>query len=380
MKPQADENYRLLATQYLRKQLKQLAGQFDGIRKGESPELVHHARVASRRLRAGLKIFRGCFPRKAFKQWRKELRHLTADLGAARDQDVQIAFLYDLLEHVEDRACYPGIVRLLGKLEHGRESLQPEVLKAVERLRTSSVLEEMTAAAKALAPDSEKTAAGPHRAIYRQVGEHIVDQFQELLASEDSLSRPDDQAGHHAMRIAAKRLRYTIEICKPLYDDRLDEPLTAIKEVQGLLGEIHDCDVWSERLKAFLEEERKAVAGVYGHDGPAARLQPGIEFLHRERQQQRGDLFRRLVDYWQGLKQTHLWERLVQTVGIPGDAKKELPCGGALPGPAPPSPPPTALPDDNPGAPVEASPRQPPNPNPLDILPPVGHDQRPEVG
>ncbi len=53
-----DESYQLLAARYLRKQTKQLVGQFDGIRESVDIEFVHRGRVASRRLRAALRVFR----------------------------------------------------------------------------------------------------------------------------------------------------------------------------------------------------------------------------------------------------------------------------------------------------------------------------------
>lgn len=325
MKARTNDYDRLLAAQYLRKQLKQLSGQFEGIRSAENVEAVHRARVASRRLRAALEMFRGCFSRKTIKRWRKHLRQVTTELGAARDKDVQIGFLTDLLCSLTDHAHYPGIARLLVKLELAREALQAQVLKALDRLRASGALEEMNAEAKALMPKSD----GPNneaqsRALFRQLGEHILDRVEELLTLQESLSRPEDQATHHAMRIAAKHLRYTMEICRPAYEGRLEEFLTAVKEVQGLLGEIHDCDVWVEQLDAFLEDERQRIIECYGHDAPLARLQPGIAYLRQERQQQRGALFQRLVAYWQELERQKTWSRLMQVVYTPVETRPDL--------------------------------------------------------
>ena len=73
---------------------------------------------------------------------------------------------------------------------------------------------------------------------------HVLRRLDNLLQRQGALASPDDRERHHAMRIAAKRLRYTMEICRPMYPGRLDEPVEAVKRVQTLLGEIHDCDVW----------------------------------------------------------------------------------------------------------------------------------------
>jgi len=136
---------------------------------------------------------------------------------------------------------------------------------------------------------------------------------------EDCLGDPQDQRQHHAMRIAAKRLRYTMEICSPVYEGRLDEFIRAVKGVQSLLGDIHDCDVWVENLAAFMEEERERTLAYYGHNRPFHRLELGLEYLRQERQVHRDEVFRQLVEHWQELNQAAFWERLVRTVQLGPD-------------------------------------------------------------
>jgi len=86
----SDLSYRLLAARFIRRQVKQLGEQFDGIRQGEDVEYLHRARVASRRLRAALRMFHDCWGPKKMKGWRKAIRRVTRGLGDARDKDVQI--------------------------------------------------------------------------------------------------------------------------------------------------------------------------------------------------------------------------------------------------------------------------------------------------
>ena len=107
-----DDSWRLLAAWYLRRQVKQLAGQLDGVRRGEDIEFVHRARVASRRLRAALKVFADCFPAGSFKtrrketcgpgnlkRWRKAIRRLTKGLGDARAEFVNRAKAATVVSH-----------------------------------------------------------------------------------------------------------------------------------------------------------------------------------------------------------------------------------------------------------------------------------------
>jgi len=349
MKALPAEDSRSLAAQYLRKHLKQLIGQFEGIREAASSEPVHRARVASRRLRAALRLFRQCFPKKTVKRWRKEISRLTEALGGARDKDVQLQFLYDLLLRLEAPGCAPGIVRLLAELEQARDAAQPVVLEAVERLQASGVLEEMNAAAKSLTAGGGVSGPGQNSPLLRHLAETIGNRLEAFLSHQECLTRPQDTEQHHAMRIDGKRLRYTIEICKPAYGERLEEFLAAIKEVQRLLGEIHDCDVWSQQLTVFLRHQRSAVVDGYGHDRPLERLQAGIDYVAQQRQRRRCELFQEMVAYWQGLREQALWDRFLATLSATGDSRPEKPTAAAHPAdPSPNGPvaqPPAASPD-----------------------------------
>lgn len=315
MKASVDASYQLLAARYVRKQLKQLTSQLDGVREGEEIEYVHRARVASRRLRAALGMFGDCFGRKKVKRWRKEIRRLTSDLGDARDKDVQILFVCGVLSGLQQSEHYPGIARLLVRLEHQREQIQPKVLKTVDRIQASPVPAEMFETAKSMVKQLGKRGV-PLKSDYvlRESERHILSRLDQMLGYQSCLADPEDQDGHHAMRIAAKRLRYTMEICKPAYDNRLDEFITTVKEVQSLLGEIHDCDVWIEDLQTLLEEERQRIVKYYQHSGPLVRLQSGIDFLRQGRQEQRAQVLEKLVQYWQEVDRIGLWKELAETV------------------------------------------------------------------
>jgi len=327
MKPSVDASYQLLAARYVRKQTKQLSGQLGGIRKGEDIEFVHRARVASRRLRAALRMFRDCFDPGDVKIWRKEMRRLTTRLGEARDKDIQIEFVCDVLCNLEQRASYPGIARLLVTLERRRESLQSKVVRAVQRLEASGVLGEMLSAAKTLLADLDGPGTSvASEQVFALAEEHVASKHEKLAVYRSSLEDPQQQEQHHAMRIAVKRLRYTMEICKPAFDGRLDEFIRAAKQAQSFLGEIHDCDVWVEHLGALLEKEEARIVAAFGHAGPLARLQVGIDYLREERQEQREQRFGELVCYWRELEQQGLWERLLRTVrSRDGESSKSEP-------------------------------------------------------
>ena len=72
--------------------------EIDGVRAAEDIEYIHRMRVATRRLRAALPLFRTCFSGKQYSRWMQEIANITRALGDARDADVQIAFLVKVPE------------------------------------------------------------------------------------------------------------------------------------------------------------------------------------------------------------------------------------------------------------------------------------------
>ena len=313
-----DSAYRRLAALYIHRQVKQLAEQLEGIRAAEDIEFVHRARVATRRLRAAMRMFDDCFGRKQFRRWQKTIQRTTAKLGSARDRDVQIEFLCGALSALSSKQCFPGISRILVEAERDRERLQRKVVKAVNCLEKKGVLGEMRKATKRiLRKEDSPTQQDPSPVVYNLTRRHILRQLDELLCHQDSLADTDDRQRHHAMRIAAKRLRYTLEIARPVYPGGLDASVEAVKRVQSFLGDVHDCDVWIEHLDAYATAQRDRLMAQFGHAGRMVRLQPGIDYLREDRRGHRQAVFEQLVAYWAELGRTRFWDRLVSVVVAP---------------------------------------------------------------
>ncbi|MCK4627467.1 MAG: CHAD domain-containing protein [Sedimentisphaerales bacterium] len=318
MKESIDESYQLLAGRHFRRQLNALTRQFEGIRQNVDSECVHKARVASRRLRAGLQMFDGCFPAGKYKKWRKEVRRTTKQLGAARDKDVAIMSVRQLLDALPEKQHRAGIKRFLLRLEQQRKILQPQVIKVVERLDSGSILDEMYSETGRILFGLKRhrvSVQSPY--VFQQVRRHVQKKLDGLMSYQDSLANPHDYKRHHLMRIAAKRLRYTLEICRTVYSGRLDNIIKAIKRLQTLLGNVHDYDVRAERLQTFLEEEHQRTVDYFGHARPFARLKVGIEYCQQDCLSQREQMFEKLTDYWQKLNEQKLWEKLVQIIREP---------------------------------------------------------------
>ena len=308
-----DPSYQLLACQYLRGQLDALVRQLRGVRENEDIEPVHKARVASRRLRVALRMFSDCFNAKVQAQWRRRVKGLTKGLGAARDLDVQIDFVERFLEGLDqDNAeARPGVERLLLRLRQRREVAQPDVLEAVKALEKGRLLANMHGELEKtlfLLRSRDVQVQSPF--VFERAAAHIRRRRQDLWAHERALADPQDVPGHHQLRIAAKKLRYTMEIYGCAYDGRLEPAIKAVKDLQSLLGDIHDCDVWVQDIEAFMDRERLAAIDYFGHPRPFEPLRPGLQLIHDGRKTHREQSFAELLGYWKQLERENFWEDL----------------------------------------------------------------------
>jgi hypothetical protein len=137
---------------------------------------------------------------------------------------------------------------------------------------------------------------------------------------------PEEVTALHDMRIAAKRLRYVLEVtAEACFGPYADTALKRIKELQDLLGEIHDCDVQLPRVQARIEELRAADARAVRRRVPAkaddldpkyatraahARAWRGLETLAVYLQARRELLYERFLELWTRLERDGFRARL----------------------------------------------------------------------
>jgi CHAD domain-containing protein len=295
-----------------------LTAAMEGVRRAQDSECVHHMRVASRRLRSILPLLAGCLARQRCDRWRKQLRRLTRALGAARDTDVQLAWVQRFLDQEASAQERPGVERLLLRLQQRRQALQEPVLEALDRFVASGLSEEMEHRLTQLAKASRAAGvATPRHYVYRQTGKVIRDRLTALLAYAPYVQQPECIQELHAMRIVAKRLRYTMQALASLYPDALEEPVRTARTMQTMLGDIHDCDVWTHDLPQFLAAERERTLAYFGQTEPFTPLVPGLLALQHNRQQSRAQRYQKFVVFWNQVQEQGVWERLQRTLAAP---------------------------------------------------------------
>jgi CHAD domain-containing protein len=168
-------------------------------------EQVHNLRVAIRRFNQALALHDDDTP--GFRKIHRQLKKTMALAGQVRDADVATKLVGKLKP--------AGAGTLQAKLAHRRMESEEQLVAALPALARNGHFEMPSSAGQP-----------PHDAIH--------DAVKRLFKRG---AKAEDAKGLHRLRIAAKKLRYTLELLAPRHT-RLEQ----IKRLQTLLGDINDCE------------------------------------------------------------------------------------------------------------------------------------------
>jgi triphosphatase len=187
-------------------------------------EALHQSRVAMRRLRSAISLFRPVIADGECGRIREELRWFTSQLGDARNLDV---YLQRMLADQERET-----------LQVRREAAYDLVIAAMESDRFRLLMLDLVAwAALGRWRDGEKAGGELAPFVRRR-----IDRLWHGICHANHLRTMDEQE-RHQLRIRAKKLRYGLEFVKALNADRReprDEFAKQIEILQEELGLAHD--------------------------------------------------------------------------------------------------------------------------------------------
>ena len=127
----------------------------------------------------------------------------------------------------------------------------------------------------------------------------------ELYSYAPILPEADATEALHDARIAAKRLRYTLELFLPVFGEDGAGAIEQIKGLQEDLGQLHDHDV---RI-ALIDDELQSLDGASDRDGDDPRT--GLEALRDRERAARAKRHASVVKRWQRLERDRLRQNLV---------------------------------------------------------------------
>ncbi len=109
----------------------------------------------------------------------------------------------------------------------------------------------------------------PDASLRRNAALIVRTRLDELRDLAEGALDPTAAAAQHNLRIAAKRLRYVLEITESCFGPDAVAALRAARELQSVLGDIHDCDVTMPRaegipsLVSLLKRRRERLFGRF---------------------------------------------------------------------------------------------------------------------
>jgi inorganic triphosphatase YgiF len=285
----------------LRHHLAHLLANEAAAREGSDPEGVHQLRVALRRLRSVLALFRSVLPAETALHLADELKWLGGETGPARDLDV---FLLELLRPI--RKGMPE--------ESDLEALETRAaaarIAAYERVRAAFDIARFTALLLEVGRVAETRfwLNGLEPEVVARLEAPARDFATELLAERHRKAKKRGRGfanlsteDRHRLRIGLKKLRYAADSFRSLYEGEATAAyMKRLSRLQDVLGHLNDVDIAGRLVEGFAQEaaaeDAAAVArasglviGWYGHG--IAALEPKL------RKQWKG--FKSALPFWE---------------------------------------------------------------------------------
>ena len=246
----ADDSMGVAGRKVLRFHLARVLAREPGVRAGIDPEELHKMRVATRRLRAGWRVFGEAFRGAKVRRLRDDLGVVASKLGATRDLDVQLERLTTPRREDLD----PLEVAWRAKREAARAALVRELDSARHRRWLASFVRFVEVDDAGVAP----TAGVEPTTVRERAGSQIWAAYERVRAFERVVDGAAPETLHR-LRIEAKRLRYSIEFVREALAPEATDAIARVIALQDHLGQLNDADVAAAMTREFLAEDGESL-------------------------------------------------------------------------------------------------------------------------
>lgn len=275
----------------LRRHLRQLLNAERKVRASEEPEAVHALRVATRRLRATMRLLGPVGPASALRAHGKATSRLARAAGALRDRDVLLADLAARAPELPE-SLQPALAALVVALEDERRDARAHLCAALDDADHAAFIKAFAATMN----DSEGWDEGPR---VRDLSGSTLWRHYEALRAHDRDGLPLDDEALHAMRVDGKRMRYVIELFADTLGPRADEAAKPLVAFQDHLGALNDLAV------------ARALLAPHAADDTAG---PGVAAYLALREQQCAKLRAELPARWDKLNSGTYRRKLMELI------------------------------------------------------------------
>jgi len=198
--------------------------------KHSSDDDIHYLRIALRRFRLSLKLYEYFTGKKAKRKLKASLRKLTKNLGSLRNIDEAFHYFqahdYFSFRH----AVYKDLSNM--------RSLQVKLMKTMLQEfdhHFDNLVKEMATSLKSL-----QFAEKDYLLLSAHVSSISSEFSKNIHAHLDIATNSKKRKSRHALRIAIRKWRYSLELFASVLNRDYDSLLKAMKKYQTLLGQIND--------------------------------------------------------------------------------------------------------------------------------------------
>jgi CHAD domain-containing protein len=263
---------------------------------------IHQMRIAARRIRVALKLFKDMLPEDAVKRFNREFRWFARALGSVRDLDVYTENFREYLQAGSGGDATAGAhVHELGgyelSLRRARSQARNNLGEVFGGERFATLLTSFEALL-AGAPSPGALRRWRSFRICDGAPPYLEAEIKRLLKRGRKVDCHAPAERLHRLRIEAKRLRYDLEFFAELYP-ALGKAAKSAKRLQDLLGEFQDACTATERLRAYARGLRSSDPT----DAPGAARAgisqvPALERLMRNQQERAQEVRGRFAPAW----------------------------------------------------------------------------------
>ncbi len=260
MSANPDPRFQLAASQVLDERATQITALAKGVLDVTETDPANQLWLASRRLRAALEVFRSALGRAEYREGRAEARRISRAVGARRDLDIVIA-AYEAIGQETDPAAAAGIDQVVSELRREQATANRALAQVVHGRRMQAFrvrIEEIADSAVEADAADRADQYRPVEVLPHEVLQLVAKRLARLRDRAGEALEPEGVAAQHRMRVAAERLRYTLELTGDALGTQAHTARRAARGLQEVLGEVRDCDLAvpsARRVTGELEAE-----------------------------------------------------------------------------------------------------------------------------
>lgn len=233
----------------LRSRMDAFARDAEGVYGGDV-DALHRTRVATRRLREVLPLLglEGADVRRA----RRRLKKVTRQLGAVRELDALALMIHELSQDV--RYSPTALKQMRTAVEEARAAAAEQMASKLPHAKMQRLARRLERVARQVEREGERTDGRrrpreSRRAWLWALEARAARRAARLRAAIEIAGAVYASVRLHDVRVALKRLRYTLELAADARQPLASRDVAALKTAQDLLGRLHDLELLIARVR-----------------------------------------------------------------------------------------------------------------------------------